>query len=245
MIEKLKCDPFGSNRNYGVWRNPLKHEYYYSQKINYELNDFKDFAIPYKTPQQKFRREITLRQVNKDILIKGNRNNVIFLSTMQWAKYKKNLSFEDIFSYAKKYNLQAEEPLEDQEIQQISKSVFKYYIKGLIYITTKQKDINEGAMEFPKIRNLTRFEYLQEVQRRQSLSAQRTNSLVSIDTKKELMLKAKKVGIEMRKIKNIEKIKKAIEELQQEGEKVNNSAISRKCGLDRKTVTNYIKNTDS
>ena len=32
----LKCDEIASHRLYGVWRNPLLHNFYFSQKINYE-----------------------------------------------------------------------------------------------------------------------------------------------------------------------------------------------------------------
>jgi len=240
IIKKVGCDTNGSVRNYGIWRNPLKHNHYFSGEINYELNNFKEFAIPFKTIQQKFRRDITIRQVNNDILIKGNRNNVIFLSTMQWAKYRKNLTQEDIFIYAKRYNQQAQEPLADIEIQQIAKSVYRYYSKGLIYIASKERDINEGIMGFPKIKDLEHNDFLEEVKRRQILSASRTNSLIDKETKKELMLNAKKAFIERQKITNEIKIKKAIEELENLGKKVNNSAIARIAGLNRKTVGKYM-----
>ena len=241
IIKKVGCDINGSVRNYGIWRNPLKHNHYFSGEINYKLNNFKEFAIPFKTIQQKFRRDITIRQVNSNILIKGNRNNAIFLSAMKWAKYRKNLTLEDIFTYVKIYNEQAEEPLCNIEIQQIAKSVYKYYRRGLIYVESKKRDINEGAMRFPKIKDLEHNDFLEEVKRRQILAASRTNSLIDKETKKELMLNAKKAFIERQKITNEIKIKKAIEELAELGKKVNNSSIARISGLNRKTVRKYMK----
>lgn len=239
IIEKLGCDIYGSTRNYGVWRNPLKHKHYFSSQINYELNDFKEFAISKKTIQQKFKRDITIRQLNKNLLVKGNRNNVIFFSTMKWAKNHKNLSCEDIYSYALTYNNQAKEPLDKKEVSNIAKSVYRYYINNLIYISTQKRDIKEGAMGFDKIRNLTFFEYQREVKRRQSLSAKRTNSIVNKSQKKELMLKAKNIHIENQKRLNLTKIKNAIEELTKLGLNVNNSSIAKISGLDRKTVRKY------
>ena len=73
------------------------------------------------------------------------------------------------------------------EVSNIAKSVYRYYIKNLIYISTQKRDIKEGAMGFDKIRNLTFFEYQREVKRRQSLSAKRTNSIVNKDQKKEIV----------------------------------------------------------
>ena len=241
IIKKLGCDIHGSTRNYGVWRNPLKHYHYFSQKINYELRDFTEFAISQTTQQQKFQRDITVRQINQHILVKGNRNNVIFGATMKWAKHQKSLKQEDIYIYASKYNNKAQEPLENDEIIEISKSVYRYYCQGLIYTSTNKKNINEGAMKFEKMKNLTRADYEKEVKKRQRLSAKRTNELQDKDKQKEQMLKAKNIHIGNVKRDNLSKVKSAINELTKLNQKLNNTSISKLAGLDRKTVSKYRK----
>jgi hypothetical protein len=242
IIEKLGCDTRGSTRNHGIWRNPLKHEYYFSQKINYELKDFKEFAIPKKTYKNN-QKAITIKRINKDILVKGNRNHAIFIATMSWAKYQKVLTQNDIYTYAIQYNNQAQEPLEDSEILSISKSVYRYYCNGSIFISSnnKKKNINEGVMKLEKMKGLTKQEYDNEVKKRQKLSAERTNSIVDKNHKKELMLKAKNIHIENQKKDNALKIKNAIEELKKLGLKINNSSIGKLAGIDRKTVRKYQK----
>lgn len=242
IIEKVGCDSHGSIRNYGVWRNPLLHTYYFSEQVNYELSDFKDLAIPRKTLQQKFKRDIVVRQFNQGLLMEGNRNNLIFLASMSWAKNQKNLQQGDIEYYATEYNKKAEVPLENKEIKTISRSVFKYYVRGKIYIHTNanSKNINEGAMELPKISGLTYFEYKIEVKKRQKLSAQRTNEIVGKEKKKELMLNAKKYHIEQLKNRNLGKIEKAKIVIAESDKKITISEIARLTGLDRKTVRKYM-----
>ncbi len=134
ITELVECDIHGSLRNYGIWRNPLRHKHYFSDSYNYELNDFKDLIIPEKSIQQKFDRNITIRQINSDFLIEGNRNNAIFYASMKWAKNKKGLSVEDIYYYALTVNHKCEVELEKKEVVNISNSVYKYYINSEINI---------------------------------------------------------------------------------------------------------------
>jgi len=66
------CD-LHANRHYGIWRNPLRHEFYYSGCINYFLADFKDILKERKKYpkfskrdiQKKFHYDVSLRQQNK------------------------------------------------------------------------------------------------------------------------------------------------------------------------------------
>ena len=201
LIKKVGCDLYGSSRNYGIWRNPLKHNFYFSNQINYELRDFKDFVIYDKSPQKRFQRDITHRQLDNNLLVEGNRNNIIFLASMKWAKNKSGLMVEDIFAFASSFNKTTEKPLEDKEVFGIARSVYRYYINNKITVKIAKKEINEGVMGFPKISNLSYEEYLKEVKRRQSLSAQRTNQLVDKNKQKEQMLKAKNFYINLQKEK--------------------------------------------
>ena len=241
LIEKVGCDMHGSVRNYGIWRNPLKHNFYFSNQINYELKDFKDFVIYDKSPQKRFKRDIVHRQLDSNLLVEGNRNNLIFLASMKWAKNKNGLTLDDIFAFASVFNQKAEKPLEDNEISGIAKSVYRYYINNKITVKITKKEIDEGIMDFPKISNLSYEEYLQEVKRRQKLSAHRTNELLDKDKQKEQMLKAKEFYINMQRDKMVKKIKSAIEKLKSDDKKVTNTAIASVAGINRKTVGKYIK----
>ena len=234
VINLIGCDIHGSSRNSGVWRNPLQHDFYFSQEYNYELKDFKDFAIYRKTPQQRFQREITIRQVDKEILKKGNRNNAIFYASMKWAKNKKNLSLTNIVDFALSFNDKADEPLKHTEISKIAKSVYRYYSQNKINI---KNPINEGIMGFGRIDE--DLDYETEVKRRQSLSAKRTNKILGKDRKKEIMLKAKKFFQEKRKNEFVRKINEAVKVLEAEGKRVTNKAISEFTGISRKTVGKY------
>ena len=239
LIQRIGCDEHGSIRNYGIWRNPLKHNYYFSSQINYELRDFKDFVIYDKSPQKRFKRDIVHRQLDNNLLVEGNRNNVIFLATMKWAKNKKGLTIEDIFTFASIFNQKAEKPLSDKEITGIARSVYRYYINNKITVKIAKKEIDEGAMGFTKISNLSYEKYLEEVKRRQKLAAQRTNEIVDKSKKREQMLKAKEFYIKMQKDKTINKIKIAVKKLKEENKKITNSAIAKIAGVNRKTVAKY------
>lgn len=239
IIELVGCDIHGSLRNYGIWRNPLRHKHYFSDSYNYELKDFKDLIIPEKSIQQKFDRDITIRQVNSDFLIEGNRNNAIFYASMKWAKSKKGLSVEDIYYYALSVNYKCEVALEKKEITNIANSVYRYYIKNEINISSS-REINEGIMNFKKIEGLSEDDYNLEVKNRQKLSASRTNEIVDIEQKRENMREVQKKQSEYIKTTNQNKVDDAIEGLRQEKLNITISAISRKSGLSRNTVRKYI-----
>jgi len=241
IIKLIGCDINGSARNYGIWRNPLRHNHYFSDSYNYELKDFRDLIIPEQSIQKKFDRTITIRQVNSEYLRIGNRNNAIFYASMKWAKGKKNLTFDNIYHYALLLNTKCDIALNKEEISSISRSVYSYYCKNKIYISseTKERDINEGAMKFEKIKYLSEIEYLLEVKNRQSLSAQRTNKIVDLEQKKENMRVIQKKQSEYIQSINQNKVNEAIEILNNDNKKINISAISRICGLSRNTVRKY------
>ena len=239
ISKTLKCDEIASNRLYGVWRNPLLHVYYYSKCINYNLNDF-NFLLTNKF--NKNLRDNIFCQKTIDIyeIQKGNRNNKLFEAGMRFAKGQKALNNFDILEYISSINTNLFESLSINELQNIANSVHKYWQNDKIFFGSVQKDINinEGAMEFEKMKNLSYDEYIIETRRRQSLSAHRTNQIRK--NKKENMENARKIGIKKNAMKNKNKVKKAIEDLKNENIKLTDSSIAKRCGLDRRTVKKYI-----
>ena len=244
ITELVECDIHGSLRNSGIWRNPLRHKHYFSDSYNYELNDFRDLIIPKKSIQKKFNRDIMIRQISNDVLREGNRNNAIFYSSMGWARGKKDLSVEDIYYYALLVNSKCDSELEKQEIANIANSVHRYYINNEITISSsksaKQREINEGAMNFVKMKGVSKYEYELEVKRRRQLSAQRTNEIVDIEQKKENMREVQKKQSEYTKSINKNKVSEAVDYLKKEELKITVSAVSRKSGLSRNTVRKYL-----
>lgn len=245
IIELLGCDIHGSKRNYGIWRNPLKHKHYFSDSYNYELSDFRDLIVPKKSVQQKFKQDITVRQIDSGLLFEGNRNSAIFYASMKWAKNKRNLSINDIYHYALSVNQQCDIPLDRVEVEAMARSIhMNYYITDKIYITSsehKERDINEGAMNFEKMKGLSEDEYNLEVQRRQQLSAQRTNDIVDIEYKKENMREVQRAYSQELQTINQVKVNDAIDTLRSEEKKITVSAISRVCDLSRNTVRKYMR----
>lgn len=236
--KRLGCDEIASNRLYGVWRNPLLHDFYYMGHINYELKDFKHLL-----PEREKRTHTTASKVkiDKSLLVTGSRNDQLFRYAMKYAKGQTSLSVQHIYDFLVQTNEQSDQPLPDKELHSIASSVYKYWEEGKIHFGTlgnKEKIINEGAMNLPKMAGLSYEVYFQEVKNRQRLSAKRTNALKDQEKAKRQLQQAREQSAQSRKAKNEEKIFQAITRLQQEGVKVTVSAISRIAGIDRRTVKN-------
>ena len=238
ITKLLKCDEIASHRLHGVWRNPLLHPYYYSKQINYELSDFKELIpkIEYKNIVCR-----TAVKVKEEDLIQGQRNFKFFEFAMRFAKGQKRLTQIDIVSYLTDINQTHEVGLENSEINQISKSVFKYWQKGTIRFGTKvnKKDIDEGIMNFPKMKNLSKEDYNNETKSRQRQSAFRTVENRDKEKNKNQLLEVKKDYQIKIQEDNQRKVLDAIIELENRNEKVTIASISRACNLNRKTVKKY------
>jgi hypothetical protein len=236
----LGCDPNASHRLNGVWRNPLMHDFRYSEKYNYELFDFKKFL-----PKREFSRQQSRKQkINVDITLleEGNRNNTLFVYAMKFAKGHTALTTEQIVDFLEGVNSQCPMPLEINELHSIASSVFRYWTQGTIRVgtlTQREPIQNEGIMEFPKMAGLSLKEYEAEVKRRQKLSAQRTNKIKNKEKASQQLAKARECSAKKRQIENEQKVLGAIERLKDEGEKITISAISRIAGIDRRTVGKY------
>ncbi|MGE4444631.1 MAG: replication initiation protein [Candidatus Altimarinota bacterium] len=238
ITELLKCDSIASNRLYGIWRNPLLHPCYYSQQINYELKDFKELLPKIEYKNHSIRLNV---KINEEELIEGQRNTTLFKYAMRFAKNQKSITQNDILNYLIDINESKQVNLLNSELKQISNSVFKYWKNGKIrygVIPTK-KDINEGIMNFSKMKNLSKEEYELETKRRQKEAAIRTISIRDKEKNKKQLLEAKRDYEIKKQEENEKKVLDMVLEFQNQNKKINFSEIGRLCGLDRKTVKKY------
>ena len=238
ITQILNCDERASHRLNGVWRNPLLHPCYYSQQINYELKDFKELLPKIEYKNHSIRLNV---KINEEELIEGQRNNTLFKYAMRFAKNQKLITQNDILNYLKDINESKQVNLLNSELNQISNSVFKYWKNGKIRygaITTK-KDINEGIMNFSKMKNLSKEEYELETKQRQKEAALRTVNIRDKEKNKKQLLEAKRDYEIKKQEENQKKVLDMVLEFQNQNKKINFSEIGRLCGLDRKTVKKY------
>lgn len=246
----LKADVQGSHRLKGLWRNPLKGDFV----VTDNLVTLSDFYKLLSTPTQKFNAEIRSKYF---IYEQGNRNNYLFLSAMMATKDKEwGKDNNRVYEYL--VNLQNKKSLENNvnkldygELKSISKSVAKYNLEGQNFVknfVATKKKVNEGVMNFPKIRGLKIDEYRKEVKKRQKLSAIRTNEKINQNKEKKMtrIENAKKLAKE-REERTYKKVVNAItglftDEFKKKNGKWNAKKIADELGLDPRTVRKHIKN---
>ncbi|RBQ26973.1 replication initiation protein [Arcobacter sp. CECT 9188] len=237
----LKCDEIASHRLYGVWRNPLLHNFYFSQKINYELDDFKKYIPKGEFTNTPLRLKV---KIDENELIEGQRNKTLFKYAMKFAKGKKTLTKDDILNFLININNSKSVGLGNIELIQISNSVFKYWQNGKILygtITTDEnvKIINTGVMEFQKMKNLSYDEYLEETKIRQQKAANRTLKIRDKEKNKKQLLEAKQDYISKLQTQKETLVINAILQLEEQNLKVNIASISRIAKIDRRTAKKY------
>ncbi|WP_151951744.1 primase C-terminal domain-containing protein [Aliarcobacter butzleri] len=239
----LKCDEIASHRLYGVWRNPLLHNFYFSQKINYELDDFKKYIPKSEFTNTPLKLKV---KVDENELIEGQRNKTLFKYAMKYAKSKTALSKDDILNFLIEINNTKKVGLSMSELNQISNSVFKYWQNGKILFGTIKNEnvkiVNEGIMEFEKMKNLSYDEYLQETKQRQQKSATRTLKIRDKEKNKKQLLEAKQDYISKLQREKETLVINAILQLQEQKLKVNIASISRVAKIDRRTAKKYFLN---
>ena len=238
ITEILGCDTIASHKLYGVWRNPLLHPCYYSEQINYELKDFKSLL-----PERNFtksKRKISIKIKDEDLEV-GKRNLTFFKYALIFAYNQNSLTANDIFDFLENINNSKNVGLDNKELLSISTSVFKRWQNGTIEIKylKEKKDINEGVMNFPKMKNLSKEDYDLETKSRQKLSAVRTVYVRDKEKNKKQLLEAKQNQIIKLQEKKQLKVQDAIIELQNQNKKITISAISKLTRIDRKTVKKY------
>ncbi len=240
ITKYLKCDEIASHRLYGVWRNPLLHTCYYSHKINYELDDFKKFIPKIEFTNTPIRLKV---KIDENELIEGQRNNTLFKYAMRFAKGKKILTQSDILDFLININNTKQVNLPNSELNQIANSVIKYWQNGTIRygeLKDKEKNVNVGAMEFEKMRNLSYDEYLEETKRRQQKAAIRTLELRDKKKNKQQLLVAKEMYMRKLQEEKESSVICAILDLEEKGLKVNVASISRIAKVDRRTAKKYL-----
>lgn len=232
VTKALGCDVAGSHRLTGVWRNPLRHRFWYSQEKDYELKQF-SHLLEKKQKQKRIEKPVNAMESSSSnwakipvtALIDGQRHSKLFLMAVTFAYKAESLLYEQLLSYLKSQNSYASPPLAQKEIIAIAKNVYKKKIERILYLSKRYaKDVNLGVMEFEKMRGLTLEEYEAETKRRQSESAKRTNRL-----------KAEKNGQKI-----IEKIQNTIAELNKNQHEVTILGIAKQTGLSRNTVKKYL-----
>jgi len=243
ITDAAQLDASASNRISGVWRNPLLHNYYYSSQINYELKDFKDL-LPKQVKKYKHKKSTGKLFVKKDFK-EGERNRGLFYNAMRYAKYQDNTSVDDIFQFIQAINIELDIPLDEEEVFTISRMVYKYKTNNRINerfgrVDTVKKDINEGAMEFPKMHSLTKEEYSQETKNRQIQAAKRTVSIRDKEKNKVQLKKAREEYINKKYLDNERQVKDTINHFMANNKTINVSKIAKECGLNRRLVTKVI-----
>ncbi len=140
IIDGVGCDINGSVRNLGIWQNPLKHNHYYSDCINYELKDFRHLLVPKEMIQKQSDHSVGTRQISRGMLISGNRNYSLFLLGMKYAKNKKNLLLNNLEHKLIAINNTIAEPLPRTEIIHLAKNIYNnYYLKDKIYVQSSKE----------------------------------------------------------------------------------------------------------
>lgn len=242
ITEKAKLDANASNRLIGVYRNPLIHKYYFSEQLNYELNDFK-YLLPKKTYHKKNYSKGRLF-INKNLDI-GDRNKGLFYNGMRYAKNKIELEVSEVSDFLNEINLSLENPLSQKEVFKISNSIYGYWKKNKISENfgkvREKKDINEGVMNLPKISGLSKSEFKKEVKKRRELSAQRTNEIRDKEKNKEQLKKVREEYISKKYDEYEKKINEAVKYFKENDIKVNILKISKYTGIDRRSVKKVFK----
>jgi hypothetical protein len=176
-------------------------------------------------------------------LIEGQRNNTLFKYAMRFAKGKKILTQSDILDFLININDTKQVNLPHSELNQIANSVIRYWQNGTIRygeLKDKEKNVNEGAMEFEKMRNLSYDEYLEETKRRQQKAAIRTLELRDKKKNKQQLLVAKEMYMRKLQEEKESSVICAILDLEEKGLKVNVASISRIANVDRRTAKKYL-----
>ncbi len=235
LIELLGLDKIASNRLYGAYRGPLQNpsEFNFEQK-DFELKDFSKFAkSSRRTDFSVFENIESLENVKMEKFTEGSRNEKLFITGLNFAKGKKNLSFEIIFHYIFKINEKILKPLDESEVKSISSSVFRYYIEDKIQLTGSDENINRGIMGLQSLKL--------KLDEKQKLAAKRTNETREINFEANI-LNSKKGG-EINGVNNkneaMEKLQAAKDFLKRNHLKITKAALIKKSKLSKPTVYKY------
>lgn len=235
LIELLGLDKIASNKLYGVYRGPLQNPSEFNfNKRDFELKDFSKFAkSSRRTDYQLLENIASLENIKTGKILEGSRNEKLFISGLNFAKGKKNLSFEIIFHYIFKINEKILKPLDESEVKSISSSVFRYYIEDKIQLTGSDENINRGIMGLQSLKL--------KLDEKQKLAAKRTNETREINFEANI-LNSKKGG-EINSVNNkneaMAKLQAAKDFLKRNHLKITKAALIKKSKLSKPTVYKY------
>lgn len=217
-----------SKRNYGIWRNPLKHNHLVIDLVPKRLNEFEDFCYTKKvetieiteiaeTPSKSLDKKqsenvkMILKMVLENDIIQigeGMRKSVIFQFAMIKARSEKHNNYKNLYNLVDKANDRyCYPPLSLNEIEEVVKSAKNYTIQG----KNKVKSPINWGYESTKTKDeimATRLEHVKNLAKEKSL-------------KSEI------------------KIKSAIKYLTKTDKKITGVAIAKFSKLSRLTVSKY------
>ncbi len=234
LIELLGLDKIASNRLCGVYRGPLQNPSEFNfKKRDFELKDFLKFAkSSRRTDYQLLENIESLGNVKIEKFQEGGRNQKLFIAGLNFAKNRKNLSFEIIFHYILKINQRISKPLDESEVKTISSSVFKYYKEDKIQLRFVE-NINRGIMDLKSSKL--------ELKEKQKLAAARTNETREINFEANIL--NSKQGGEINSVNNkneaMEKLQAAKDYLKRNHLKITKAALIKKSKLSKPTVYKY------
>jgi len=226
-------DKAGSNRLNGWWRNPLTQQNFIYTGWITSFVEIKDFLTRNNLTIKEQFKKVTLKKVIKNNIElitkrkffiagepkKGNRNKWLWYNTMFYTNSK---NYHEVLKVVKELHQHVQEPLSEEELIKIAKSVLSYNLGETYKIKNKQKEVKKnqiygwnvnfkwkiGVMGFEKISNLPYEEYLKEIKRRQSMAGKEKgkNNIINYVKPKAEATK--------------QKVYEAIKELREKGEKV-------------------------
>jgi len=248
-------DKAGSNRLSGWWRNPATQKDFIFTGWITTFEEIKDFLIRNKrTIKQQFKTATIKNSIKANIRaikekkfflagapVKGNRNKWLWYNTMLYCNSK---NFEEVLEVVKELHQYVQEPLTEEELIKIAKSVLAYNTEAPYKIKNKNKEElrgnwiygwkqkshwNIGSMGFEKISDLPYQEYLKEVKRRQSMAGKEKgkNNIINYVKPKAEATK--------------QKVYEAIEQLKNQGEKVTILKVKELAKVSYASAQKYVK----
>lgn len=236
LTEFLKLDKIASVKLRGVFRNPCLHNCLATNDKEFELNDFKKYAINDIEFRKNKKINYDINNLNIQNFEEGNRNYFLFITTLKFCKNKKNLNEENILEFVDNVNNKIADKIEKEEVKKIAKNCYKYYIEDKIFTDSNFQD---GVMNFEKMKNLTREEYEKETKKRQSLAALRTLKIRDKEENLKNLENARNFKIEKQTNEIIKKIEEAKKLLKKKRKKITKVAIVNLTNLNRNTVSKY------
>lgn len=177
ITELLDCDIFGSHRVIGVWRNPLSHKFIYTSK-KYLFSSLCDIVLKTNVKKRvqknhtqtkhsslatnsispsnikmKLGENTKIAKTIKKGFFEGNRNNYLFAVGFKIV-FEDRSRLATIENELLQINSSHVKPLQQNEVINIAKSVFKYSEKMYLHPTNRKRGRLSDEMWAKKIHGL-------------------------------------------------------------------------------------------